>query len=149
MANTELGLREAHYFFDDKEWTRFNEIVTDLAATTSGVVGVLAVGSLMQESSIPPSHYEYHDNPLGKAYELVRRPERRKPHHSLTSDLDIWICTKDSSDQGLEAVVNQGGIDLLDRIVADPLFHGSEDWVAQKRARFNPYYKQEELYSRE
>lgn len=145
MSETSLGSREAGHFFTEKEWSRFNEIVADLAGRTDAVVGVLAVGSLMQAPGIPENHFDHHDNPYGKAYELIRRPERRKPHHSPTSDLDIWVCTRDVVDD-VEEAINQGGIHLLDAIVEDPSLHRTSEWITRKRAYFGPYYKQESLY---
>lgn len=147
MYRSEYGKREIQHFMNEDEYLTFSEIVHDLSETDSTIEGVLVVGSLMQSPGVfPANHFDSLPGKMGQAYDIVRRPERRKFGYSETSDLDIWVCTEDVV-EGLEHPVNQKGIQLLGMAALDPSIIGTKQWSREKWERFSEYYKNPLLYA--
>src|SRR5690606_32626745 len=79
------------YTLDD-----LRERVELVAMNYEHILGVLAIGSLIQLDAPDDFYTPRHAGRAGAAYEEIRNPNRRKNHISHTSDLDIWICTEDT-----------------------------------------------------
>jgi len=135
-------------FMDPSEWLIFKERLQDISSSFSDIIGVLAVGSLVQ-SFLPPSDFydNRHPTPLGIAYESIRNPGRRKVFPANSSDLDIWVCTRDTSaSANSELIVERGGIALLEELAVGILERPGQQWSRKKESTFSEYYKKPDLY---
>lgn len=140
-----------HALIKPSEWYIFNEEVKDVASSDASILGVLAMGSLIQTFLPPANFYEpRRPGPYGEAYEQVRNPNRRKVYPSNSSDLDIWVCTEDTlfSSQG-QAQVDLGAIALLGELASGTIRRGTPQWSQKKAAAFGSYYKKPEMYDRD
>jgi len=136
-------------FMDPSEWCIFKERVQEISSSIPNILGVLAVGSLIQTFRPP---YDFYENrrigPMGIAYEAIRNPGRRKIFPGKKSDLDLWICTKDTpqSSSG-ESIVDINGIALLEELASGAVVRPSQQWCRKKEGAFSDYYKKSELYA--
>ncbi len=138
-----------HELLDLEEFALFLQSVHDTAKNFPDIIGVLAVGSLVQPSNIPDNFFTpQHNTARGLAYEQIRNPGRRRLTLREESDLDIWICTKDTSAScSAQNRVELGAIALLSELVSGTLKRGSVHWYDKKQAVFGPYYKNQRFYS--
>lgn len=143
--------RRFHELLNAGEYEQFLQAVRSTAQNFPDIIGVLAVGSLVQTSEIPDDFFiPRHNTPRGLAYEQIRNPGRRRLGIQESSDLDIWICTKDTdASRAAQERVEIGGIALLSELVSGTLEWGSFHWHNKKQAIFGQYYKNPEFYSKE
>lgn len=134
-------------FMDPSEWFIFKERIQEISASTPSIIGVLAVGSLVQDLRPSISFSENRrSSPMGLAYESIRNPSRRKVFPSEESDLDIWVCTRDTRQSAIgEPLVNQGGVALLEEIASKSLARPGLRWSRKKQSTFSDFYKKPEL----
>lgn len=85
-------------FFSTEEYALFLEAIQNIARKFTDIIGVLGVGSLVQSSRIPDDFFiPRYNTARGLAYEKIRNPSRRRLSIRDGTDLDIWICTKDTN----------------------------------------------------
>lgn len=136
---------------DESERDLFEKIVSDIAKQFTDIIGVLGVGSLVQSSIIPDNFFTpKYTAPRGLAYEQIRNPGRRRLAVHEESDLDIWICTKDTDAvRDSRQSVEIAAIALLSELTSGTLKRGTEQWFNKKAAVFGHYYKNPKFYSEE
>lgn len=124
-----------HEFLSTEEYELFLQAVYDTAVSFPDIIGVLAVGTLVQ-SEIPDDFFiPRHNTARGRAYERIRNPGRRRLAIREESDLDIWICTKDTrASSDAQVGVKLGAVALLSELVSGTLNWGSTQWHNKKRA---------------
>lgn len=134
--------------FTEEEYVLFLKAVHDTAEKFTDIIGVLGVGSLLQPSRIPDEFFiPRYNTARGLAYEKIRNPGRRRLAIREGSDLDIWICTKDTdTSRSAQESVELGAIALLSELVSGTIKWGSEHWHNKKEAIFGKYYKNSNLY---
>jgi nucleoside diphosphate kinase len=134
--------------FEIEEYNLFLEGVQNISRKFSDIIGVLGVGSLFQPTIIPDGFFiPRYNNVRGIAYEKIRNPGRRKLAIREGTDLDLWICTKDTDEsRSAQTKVELGAIALISELVSGTLKWGSQQWHNKKQAIFNKYYKNQELY---
>lgn len=126
---------------------RLEEIVDTVARRHKDVIGVLAVGSMVQGPPPPDFYSNNRPGSLGIAYESIRRPERRRATHGVDSDLDLWICTRNTElSKRARLKVEMGGAALLEELASGTLKRGTAHWRDKKLSFFGEYYKNPELY---
>ncbi len=139
--------RPLDHILEEYSIDNLREVVLDVAKRNSSIIGVLAIGSLMQTK--PPEDFftPRHEGRAGEAYEQIRRPERRKRFITSNSDLDLWICTRDTSvSETARECVDDGGAGLIEELASGTISRGTYHWRSKKLQAFDQYYKQEELY---
>ena len=136
-------------FFSTEEYTLFLQAIQDIAKKFTDIIGVLGVGSLVQSSRIPDDFFiPRYNTTRGLAYEKIRNPSRRRLSIRDGTDLDIWICTKDTEvSRSSQENVELGAIALISELTSGTIKWGSEHWHNKKVAIFNQYYKNPEFYS--
>ncbi len=135
-------------FFDPTDLETFKDGASTIASYFTDIVGVLAIGSLVQ-SFRPPNDFSVSRRPgeLGLAYEGIRQPERRRVFPRQQSDLDIWICVKDTAESAEAAeIVDLGAIALIEELANGAALRGTAQWARKKNTAFGPHYKQHMLY---
>jgi hypothetical protein len=142
-----IRLRE---FLTQKEFVLFLQAVHDAAKNFPDIIGILAVGSLVHSPTIPDNFFTpQYNTTRGLAYERIRNPSRRRLAIRERTDLDIWICTKDTSDScSAQERVELGAIALLSELTSGTLEWGSMHWHNKKLAILGQYYKNPEFYSK-
>lgn len=143
--------RRLYELLNPEEYELFLQAVHHTAKSFPDIVGVLAVGSLVQSLEIPDDFFiPRYNTARGLAYEQVRNPGRRRLGIHEGSDLDIWICTKDTDvSRSAQERVEIGGVALLSELVSGTLEWGSFHWHNKKQAILGQYYKNPEFYSRD
>lgn len=130
------------YSIDDLQ-----ERIQSVAKQHPRILGVLAIGSLVQTETPADFYVPRHEGRAGQAYEQIRRPLRRKNGMCRDSDLDIWICTEDTLvSEAARPQVDKGGAALVEEIASGTLKKGSLHWRSKKLQAFGRYYKQNDLY---
>jgi len=143
--------RQLYTFLSVEEYAVFLQAVENTAKHFPDIIGVLGVGSLMQPPVTPDDFFmpRYH-TARGLAYERIRNPARRRLAIHEGSDLDIWICTKDTSaSRSAQKKVERGALALLSELVSGTLEWGSVHWHNKKLAVLGQYYKNPEFYSQD
>lgn len=130
------------------EYALFLQTISDVADVFPDVVGILAVGTLIQPNETP---YDYfvprYRTPRGLAYEKIRNPGRRRLGVRESSDFDIWICLKDTDfSTAAQQAVETGAIALLDELAGGILTRGTQQWSLKKRKILGTYYKNRDAY---
>ncbi len=121
--------------------------IEDVAKQYKHILGVLAIGSLVQLSTPKNFYIPRHTGKAGMAYESIRRPLRRKDTACKDSDLDIWICTEDTaSSEHAKPQADKGGSALVEELASGTLEKGTSHWQSKKLQAFGHYYKQLDLY---
>lgn len=122
--------------------------VKEAAESFPDIIGVLAVGSLIHPDEMPDDLFIPKANTArGIAYESIRNPARRRSAIRDESDLDLWVCVRDSEDSKLaQEQVENGAVALLDELVSRTMEWGTVRWHNKKAAILGPYYKQPNLY---
>lgn len=139
--------RPIENFLGDYSIEDLQERIDDVAKKYPHILGVLAIGSLVQTETPQGFYVPRHSGRAGAAYELVRRPLRRKDGACRDSDLDLWICTEDTTHSEMAKVqVDQGGSALIEELASGTLEKGSGHWRSKKLQAFGRYYKQNDLY---
>lgn len=141
MNNRIFGL------LDQNECALLVQAIHETVIEYSDIVGVLAVGTLVQ-AGIPDGFFiPKHNTARGRAYERIRNPGRRRLAAREESDLDLWICVRDT-DMSIAAQesVELGAVALLSELASGTISWGSVHWRNKKAAVFGPYYKNKELY---
>lgn|GEM_PF-2410530 len=134
----------------EPEFQNFNQEVRKIASLNAHVMGVLAVGSMVQTDTPDNFYKNLRSGRLSSVYEDVRRPLRRKQGPSINSDLDIWVCTRDNeASKKARRVVEIGGIALLEELASGTLKKGTTHWRNKKLEVFDKYYKKPYLYNQE
>lgn len=143
--------RRFYELLNAEEYKQFLQAVHYTAKNFTDIIGVLAVGSLVQTLEIPDDFFiPQYNTARGLAYEQIRNPGRRRLGIQESSDLDIWICTKDTdASRAAQERVEIGGIALLSELVSGTLEWGSFHWHNKKQSILGQYYKNLEFYSRE
>lgn len=141
--------RRFHELLSQKEFDLFSWIVCNIAKKFTDIIGVLAVGSLVQPIKIPDDFFvPRYNTARGLAYEQIRNPSRRRLAICEETDLDIWICTKDTPDSLLaQEKVELGATALLSELASGTLKWGSTHWNNKKQVVLGPYYKNPNFYS--
>lgn len=127
--------------------SRLEREVERVASRYEDIIGVIAVGSMLQGP--PPGDFYIQKNPgrLGEVYESIRRPERRKASTSADSDLDLWVCTRDTAISRQSRIkVEMGGAALLEELASGTLKRGTLHWRDKKLSMFGRYYKNYDMY---
>lgn len=134
---------------DPTEWAVLHETTQEIASDYKDVLGVLAIGSLIQTFRPPESYLEQRrPGALGSAYDLARNIERRKLFPSSNSDLDIWIALRDTRESAAaEYNISTAGISLIEELANGNVSRGSRQWHDKKRAAFGGYYKVHNFYT--
>lgn len=129
------------------EYALLVQAIHDTAVEYPDIVGVLAVGSLVQ-AEIPDGFFiPKYNTPRGRAYEHIRNPGRRRLTIRDESDLDLWICVRDTeASSAAQEQVELGALALLSELVSGTISWGSVHWRNKKAAIFGPYYKTRGLY---
>lgn len=143
--------RRLHDLLSPEEYKLFLQAVHNTVKNFPDIIGVLAVGSLVQSLEIPDDFYiPRYNTARGLAYEQIRNPGRRRLGIHEGSDLDIWICVKDTDVScSAQERVEIGGVALLSELVSGTLEWGSFHWHNKKQAILGQYYKNPEFYSRD
>lgn len=143
--------RRFHELLNAEEYEQFLQAVHYTVKNFPDIIGVCAVGSLVQTQEIPDDFFmPRYNTARGLAYEQIRNPGRRRLGIHGGSDLDIWICIKDTDvSRAAQERVEIGGIALLSELVSGTLEWGSFHWHNKKQAVLGQYYKNPEFYSRE
>lgn len=130
------------------EWRILNEQVEHVSKKYSDILGVLAVGSFVQTFRPAPDYYSQRRNgALGHTYEAFRGTERRKVFPSENSDLDIWICLRDTEEStAARRIVELGGMALLEELAQGTILKGTAQWYSKKQTAFHDHYKNSKLY---
>ena len=99
----------------DSEEELFLQAVCDAVKNFPDIIGVLAVGSLIQPIETPDGFFiSRYSTPRGFVYERIRNSGRRRFAVREGSDLDLWLCTKDTDiSYSAREKVELGGIALL------------------------------------
>ena len=136
-------------FFSAEEYILFLKAVQDIAEKFTDIIGVLSVGSLVQSSVIPDDFFiPKYNTPRWLAYDKIRNPGRRRLSIHDATDLDIWICTKDTeASRSAQKNVELGAIALISELESGTIRRGTEHWHNKKAAVFGQYYKNREYYS--
>jgi hypothetical protein len=123
------------------------QAVHDTALEFPDIIGVLAVGTFVQ-TDIPDGFFiPKYNTPRGRAYDSIRNPGRRRLSAGEESDLDLWICVRDTETSTLaQERVELCAIAMLSELVSGTISWGSVHWHNKKAAIFGPYYKKKELY---
>lgn len=126
------------------------ERVEHVARKYPRIIGVLAIGSLVQTQTPADFYIPQHTGLAGAAYEKIRRPLRRKDGSNPNSDLDIWVCTEDTTaSEKAKHQVDKGGAALVEELASGTLQKGTQHWRNKKVQAFGQYYKRLELYHNE
>lgn len=140
--------RKLHDFLNAEENALFLQTVTDVAQEFPDIIGVLGVGSLVHSPEIPDDFFvPRYNTARGLAYEKIRNPGRRRLAIRDESDLDLWICTKDTvASFSAQTDAELGAIALLSELASGTIEWGSVRWHNKKSAVLGRYYKNPELY---
>lgn len=131
----------------ENEFEDFCQEIKIIASRNARIMGVLAIGSMVQTETPDDFYIPLRSGRLSSAYETVRRPLRRKIGPSRNSDLDIWVCTKDNDfSRKSRRIVELGGMALLEELAAGTLKKGTNHWRNKKLEVFGRYYKKTNLY---
>lgn len=123
------------------------ERIETVAKQHKHILGVLAIGSLVQLDTPKDFYIPRHAGKAGIAYESIRRPLRRKNAACKDSDLDIWICTEDTvASEHAKSQVDRGGAALVEELASGTLEKGTLHWRSKKLQAFGRYYKRLNLY---
>lgn len=123
------------------------QAIHDTALEYPDIIGVLAVGTLVQNETPDGFFIPKYNTPRGRAYERIRNPGRRRLAVREESDLDLWICVRDTeTSAAAQEQVELGALALLSELVSGTISWGSVHWRNKKAAIFGPYYKVRELY---
>jgi hypothetical protein len=141
--------RRIHELLNAEEYSLFLQAIQERVKSFPDAIGVLGVGSLMHSSEIPDDFFTPRYNTArGLAYERIRNPGRRRLTIREESDLDIWICTKDTdTSSSAQENVELGAVALLGELVSGTLEWGSVHWHNKKLSVLGRYYKNPEFYS--
>ncbi|HEU5376141.1 MAG TPA: hypothetical protein VFV38_11920 [Ktedonobacteraceae bacterium] len=140
--------RRLNEFLSAEEYASFQQAVYSTAKVFPDIIGVLGVGSLVQPPVTPDDFYmPLYNTARGRAYEQIRNPSRRRLSIHECSDLDIWLCTEDTSaSRAAQEKVELGAIALLSELVSSTLEWGSVHWHNKKLVVLGQYYKNPEFY---
>lgn len=129
------------------EYELLVQAIRDTALEYPDIIGVLAVGTLVQNETPDGFFIPKYNTPRGRAYERIRNPGRRRLAVREESDLDLWICVRDTeASSAAQEQVELGALALLSELVSGTMDWGSVHWRNKKAATFGPYYKAQELY---
>jgi nucleoside diphosphate kinase len=130
------------------ELLKFEEIIAQVSKEFPDIIGVLAAGSLVQHYENTFGHFApHHRTARGFAYEKIRNPGRRRLRVRESSDLDLWICVKDTAlSLSARPEVEREAIKLLDELAKKTLIWGTPQWSERKRALLGQHYKKSETY---
>ncbi len=134
----------------EAEFLDFSHEVRKIASRNARIMGVLAVGSMVQTDTPDNFYKNLRSGRLSCVYEDIRRPLRRKQGPSINSDLDIWVCTRDNEvSKKARHAVELGGMALLEELASGTLKKGTTHWRNKKLEVFDKYYKKPYLYNQE
>lgn len=126
------------------------KIVQEISAKYPDILGVLIVGSFVQQLLLPftPSYESL--SIKRQAMHLIHKYQRRRICPRPSSDFDIWICLKNLPEHNhLENDIDANGIELIRQLSKQLDIHGTKKWVKMKKRAFNKYYKNGLHYSKE
>ncbi len=85
--------------FNEQEYRDFQGVFLETCKKNPSIVGVMAIGSLVQDMRVPdPNIAESKNTPRAEVYEVIRNRGRRRIFPSANSDLDLWVCTSNPED---------------------------------------------------
>lgn len=151
VKERDIGSMNLHKVMDSSEWKIFKEELYYTSENFKDIIGVVAVGSLIQSIVTPKEFYiKKRPGDLGTAYESIRNPYRRKSELSNGTDLDLWLCLKDN-DKSFSAQdkVEIAAMALLEELASGTITRGDLHWSKKKNSVFSDFYKNEEFYTKD
>lgn len=148
MRQRDYANRPIDLLLGDTTLSDLDQEISKVASRHSQIIGVLAIGSMLQTA--PPDNFynPLRSGRLSGAYESIRQPHRRRTFPSNDSDLDIWVCTRDTAVSARSRhTVELGGMALLEELASGTLLRGTTHWRSKKLDVFDRFYKKSYLYS--
>ncbi len=138
--------------FDENEYQKFLFILKEVCDQDKDVLGVLITGSFTQNLQLPDPKATINANAYNEAYKLILNKQRRRIFPSRSSDLDIWVLTKDPYPQDIaervKSTLEDRSIELVQWLAEN--MHSPNyyyEWINRKQKAFNEFYKQNSMYS--
>ncbi len=134
---------------NEQEYRDFEGVLTEVCRQEPSIIGVLAIGSLVQDMRLPdPSGLATPRTEREEIYDVIRNRGRRRIFPSANSDLDLWICTQNPFEaQYVEHAIEYRAIELIDTLINDRSIHGTNRWIELKQKAFGAFYKKDYLYT--